>query len=138
MSAPRRFAGALCAVLLLGACELGSPDRDAADVRGTWAFTGNQTAPDVDLDGSFVISTQDGQSIAGTATWDETGAGGIVIVGGALAGRAIGQADVDFDVTLAAGPRRFVGRLSADTITGAWVQVSSSTNGSFRAVRSTP
>ncbi len=128
----------MCSVLLLGACELGSPDRDAANVRGTWAFTGSQTAPDIDLDGTFVISTQDGQSIAGTATWEETGVGGIVIVGGALAGRAIGQVDVDFDVTLAAGTRRFVARLAADTMSGAWVQVSNSTNGTFRAVRSTP
>lgn len=138
MSASTRSAAALCSVLVFSACELGSPDRDAANVRGSWAFTGNQTAPDVDLDGTFVIATQDGQSIAGTATWDETGVGGIVVVGGPLAGRAIGQADVDFDVTLSAGTRRFVARLSADTMTGAWVQVANGTNGTFRAVRSAP
>jgi hypothetical protein len=133
-----RVASVLAASLALSACDLTSPIGDAADVRGTWEFVGTQVSPDLDLDGSFSITSQDGQSIAGTASWDETGVGGIVMVGGPLAGRAIGQDDVDFDVTLASGSRRFVARLSADTMSGAWVQVSTSTNGTFRAVRTTP
>ncbi len=131
-------AGLASVAILLAACDLTSPAGDAADVRGTWEFTGTQVSPDLDLEGTFSITSQDGQTIAGTASWDETGVGGIVMVGGPLAGRAIGQEDVDFDVTLASGTRRFVARLSADTMTGAWVQVSTSTNGTFRAVRATP
>jgi hypothetical protein len=60
------------------------------------------------------------------------------MVGGPISGRAIGQSDVDFDVELSSGTRRFVARLVADTISGAWVQVSNSTNGTFRAVRASP
>lgn len=131
------------AVLLLAsvlACDLTSPELDAADVRGNWQFTGTQVAPDLDLAGNFAITEQDGQAIAGSATWNETsaGGGGVVMSGGPISGRAIGDADVDFDVTLASGTRRFVARLVADTMSGAWVQVSTSTNGTFRAVRVTP
>lgn len=124
--------------LTLAACDLTSPVGDAADVRGTWQLTGTQVSPDLDLAGTLSITSQDGQTIAGTASWEESGVGGVVVVGGPLTGRAIGQDDVDFDVTLASGTRRFVARLSADTMSGAWVQVSTSTNGTFRAVRSTP
>lgn len=129
------------AVLLLAAtlaCDLTSPEGDAADVRGTWQFTGTQAAPDADLEGNFSISEQTGQAIAGSATWNETSSGGVVMVGGPISGRAIGQSDVDFDVTLSSGTRRFVARLVADTIEGAWVQTSTSTNGTFRAVRGLP
>jgi hypothetical protein len=132
----------IVAVLLAAtlACDLTSPEGDAADVRGTWQLTGTQAAPDLDLEGSFSIEEQDGQVIAGSATWNETspGGGGVTMVGGPISGRAIGQSDVDFDVTLSSGTRRFVARLVADTISGAWVQVSTSTNGTFRAVRGTP
>lgn len=121
------------------ACDLTSPEGEAADVRGTWQFVGTQAAPDLDLEGNFSITEQTGQAIAGSATWNETtSGGGVTMVGGPISGRAIGESDVDFDVTLASGTRRFVARLVADTIEGAWVQVSTSTNGTFRAVRGTP
>lgn len=129
------------AVLLLAAtlaCDLTSPEGNAADVRGTWQFTGTQAAPDASLEGNFSITEQTGQAIAGSATWNETSPGGVTMQGGPIAGRAIGESDVDFDVTLSSGTRRFVARLVADTIEGAWVQVSTSTNGTFRAVRATP
>lgn len=131
------------AVFLLAAlvaCDLTSPESQAADVRGTWDFTGTQVAPDLVLEGTFSIVEQDGQAIAGSASWTETtsGGGGMTMVSGPISGRAIGDADVDFDVTVSGGTRRFVARLVADTISGAWVQVSNSTNGTFRAVRETP
>lgn len=132
---------AAVALLALVACDLTSPEGDAADVRGIWQFTGTQVSPDLDLEGSFSITEQTGQAIAGSATWNETsagGGGGVTMVGGPIAGRAIGNSDVDFDVELPSGTRRFVARLVADTITGAWVQVSNSSNGTFRAVRATP
>jgi len=129
---------ALAGLLLVAAlgCDVTSPESDAADVRGLWEFTGNQVAPDRDLVGTFDITSQDGQTIGGIASWEEFGAvTGVVLAGGPIAGRAIGDADVDFDVTLPAGVRRFLGRLSADTITGAWVQTATGTTGAFRAVR---
>ncbi len=133
----RRLAVVLLAATL--ACDLTSPQGDAADVRGTWQFTGTQAAPDLNLEGNFAITEQTGQAIAGSATWNETSSGGgVVMVGGPISGRAIGESDVDFDVTLPSGTRRFVARLVADTIEGAWVQVSNSTTGTFRAVRGTP
>jgi len=128
----------LVAGLAFSACALTAPEGDAADVQGTWEFEGAQVSPALDLEGTFVVTSQNGQAIAGSATWDEAGVSGIVMVNGPLSGRAIGQEDVDFDVTLSTGVRRFVGRLSADTISGAWVQISTSTNGTFRAVRTSP
>ena len=138
MSAARSLSLSLLVGLVLGVggCDLTSPETEAADVRGLWEFTGTQLAPDVDLAGTFDITAQDGQSIAGIASWEESGApGGIVVRGGPIAGRAIGETDVDFDVTLESGVRRFLGRLSVDTIAGAWVQSSTGGSGTFRAVR---
>lgn len=128
----------LVAGLVFSGCSLTAPEGDAADVRGTWEFEGTQVSPALDIEGTFVVATQSGQAIAGTATWDEAGVGGVVMVNGPLAGRAIGQEDVDFDVTLSTGVRRFVARLVADTMSGAWVQISTSSNGTFRAVRTSP
>lgn len=133
-----RFLSLLAALVLTAGCEAATGNADAVNVRGSWNFTGTQASPSLNLVGVLSITAQSGQDIAGTATWDETGAGaGVVVQGGALSGRAIGDADVDFDVSLSSGTRRFVGRVSVDTIEGVWVQSSAGTNGAFRAVRST-
>ena len=125
---------------LLGACSLpGEPDADAAIVRGEWAFTGTQAAPQATITGYLTIQTQNGDLITGTAGWDERDGFGVIrSTGGAVSGRVIGEQDVDFDITLEGIARRHVGRIRADTIDGSWVQFGDGRTGSFRAVRARP
>lgn len=123
-----------------GACSaLTDPDADVADLRGTWRYTGEQTAPALTLVGTLVIESQKGASVMGRLSWEEQVVGGGTRVdGGAVSGRVIERTDVDFDVFLPTGERRHVARLSADTMRGAWVEVFSGRSGEFVAVRGTP
>ncbi len=124
--------------LSLGACGLltGPVDGEIADLRGTWTLTGTQNSPSLQLAGTLTISRQTDGEIIGTATWEERdGAGGVRIDGGAVNGLVLTAEDVDFDITLVSGERRLIGRLVADTLSGAWAQPSVSANGAFRAVR---
>lgn len=135
MSRVRHLLLPLSACLSMG-CEITGTEGFGADTRGVWDMTGRQAAPLRDLVGTFDITDQRGQTIGGVASWEELGGvGGIVIAGGPITGRAIGTADVDFDVTLPGGVRRFVARRIADTLDGTWVQASNATSGTFRAVR---
>jgi hypothetical protein len=129
-------------MLSVSGCGLltGPADGDLADVRGAWALSGTQSSPSLQFTGTLTIANQADGEIFGTASWEERdGAGGVRLDGGALNGLVLTMEDVDFDVTLLGGERRFVGRLVADTLTGVWAQPSVSANGAFRAVRrSTP
>lgn len=124
----------------LGGCSLlTAPEGVAANVVGSWTYTGTQTTPALLLEGSIAITAQSGATISGTASWDEYE--GMVLTGtdgGPVAGRVIGPSDVDFDVVTPSGDRRHVGRLVADTMTGAWVQLPGGQSGEFRAVRTAP
>lgn len=128
------------AVFVSGACTLSTEaSTDVADLRGTWHFTGDQTAPALAMDGSLVIEAQSGDVVSGRLSWQEQVVGGGTRVdGGPVTGRVIDRSDVDFDVLMAGGERRHVGRLSADTMRGAWVQVSTGSSGAFVAVRGMP
>ncbi len=123
-----------------GACVTTTdPSADVADLRGTWHYSGEQTAPALAMDGTLVIESQSGALITGRLSWEEQAVGGGPrIDGGAVTGRVIDHSDVDFDVLVAGDERRHVGRLTADTIRGAWVQVSSGRSGEFVAVRGAP
>lgn len=110
---------------------------NVADLRGDWNLAGSQAAPALTLTGTFSISSQQGAEVFGTAQWEERdGVGNVVLRGGPLSGLVLSAVDVDFDVQLAGQPRRFVGVLRADTLSGTWVQTSGNLTGSFRAVRS--
>ncbi len=135
----------LVVLLSLGAlaatgCDLASTSvEDPADVRGTWAFTGDQAVPPRDLVGTLTISDQQGDLISGTMSWEERdGGGGITLDGGAVTGRVLGPEDVDFDVIRAAGSRRFLARITADTLVGTWVELVGGRSGDFRAEREQP
>lgn len=137
--ASRRMVGAL-AVVVVGACSLPtSSSGEAADVRGSWEFTGVQSAPSLSLDGTLTITAQDGDLVSGTLTWEERdGVGGVRLDGGPVSGRVIGAGDIDFDLLRTGGSRRHFARLSADTMEGTWLQASSGASGTFRAVRGAP
>ncbi|MEX2181961.1 MAG: hypothetical protein WD771_07960 [Gemmatimonadaceae bacterium] len=125
--------------MLTGCSLLTAPGGEAADARGSWQYTGTQSAPTLQLQGTMEITQQSGEAIGGTASWEEhDGIGVVGMDGGTVAGRVIGESDVDFDVITPAGDRRHVGRLTADTMTGAWVQLPGGESGEFRAVRTAP
>ncbi|MCE9603152.1 MAG: hypothetical protein K8S21_13185 [Gemmatimonadetes bacterium] len=132
-----RAAAPLLVLGLLVGCSLpGEPAADSAIVRGEWAFTGTQTAPQATLTGSLTIQTQTGDLITGSAGWDERDGFGVVrSAGGPVSGRVIGEQDVDFDIESDGVTRRHVGRIRADTMDGSWVQFGDGRTGSFRAVR---
>jgi len=130
-------------LLALGAATIGclepaGPAAAAADLRGTWRFTAAQDAPSLQLTGSLVIASQQGDLITGSISWEERDPSGATrLEGGAVTGRVIEQSDVDFDVLLGGGTRRHVARLLADTMSGSWLQVGGGGRGEFRAVRGT-
>lgn len=130
----------LCTLSLLAGCSLpGEPAAGSTVVRGQWAFTGTQAAPQATMTGYLTIRSQSGDLISGTAGWDERDGFGVVrSAGGSVSGRVIGEQDVDFDILLEGVVRRHVGRIRADTIDGSWVQFSDGRTGSFRAVRGQP
>jgi len=131
---------ALLTLGLCAACTLpGEPAAESAIVRGQWALTGTQAAPQATLSGTLMVQSQSGDLVSGTAAWDERDSFGVVrSAGGSLSGRVIGEQDVDFDILMDGVVRRHVGRLRADTMEGSWVQLSDGRTGSFRAVRSRP
>ena len=141
LTSPGLFAIASVATLALSGCGLltGPSDGEVADMLGTWTLTGTQSAPALDFAGTLTITAQRGSEIVGTASWEERdGSGSIRLDGGPISGLVLTASDVDFDITLLSGERRMIGRLSADTLTGAWAQPSASSNGGFRAVRRSP
>lgn len=126
--------------MLVAACAAATdPSTDVADLRGTWQYSGEQTAPALTMVGTLVIEAQQGDLLTGRISWEEQAVGGGTRVdGGAVTGRVIDRSDVDFDVFLPGGERRHVARLTADTMRGAWVQLSSGRSGEFLAVRGAP
>ena len=108
----------------------------AVNMAGAWQYTGTQTAPGADITGVLTVSSQDGELIGGSVSWEErTGPGATRLLSGALSGRVIGVDDVDFDVLLGDGTRRHVGRITADTIRGTWFQAEGGLTGAFTAIR---
>lgn len=139
MSLARPLRLALLALLPAACAFATDPDAEVADVRGTWTYTGEQSAPALALTGTLTVQSQQGETIGGQLSWQEPdGLGGQAIRGGAVSGRVIETTDVDFDVLSVGVTRRHVGRLAGDSIKGAWIEVSSGKSGEFVAVRSTP
>ncbi len=136
----RLAAVAITLTLALGGCSVPtSSSGEPADVRGAWAFEAEQVAPALTLTGTLTITSQDGDLISGTLSWQESdGAGGMRVDGGPVTGRVLGDEDVDFDLLRSGGSRRHVAHLVADTMEGSWVQQPNGPSGTFRAVRDTP
>ena len=126
----------LLAPFALACLESTAPEGEVADVRGSWQFTADQSAPSVQLQGLLIIEAQSGDLLTGRLSWEERDAAGVLRVdGGAISGRVFGESDVDFDLLQPSGGRRHVARLSRDTMHGSWVDLARSRSGAFRAVR---
>jgi hypothetical protein len=90
--------------------------------------------------GTLTISRESGTSFQGrldlVATNTQTGQ--TTVLGGLVSGAESGNDVIDFDADVETTPRRHVGQIVADTITGTWVGSSSTgtvSSGTFRVER---
>jgi hypothetical protein len=134
---------ALVGVLFLAAClKSTEPQPSLLQLNGSWNYTGIQTVPVREtLTGTLIISRESGTSFQGqlnlvgvnSQTQQQR------ILSGSVSGSESGTDVIDFDANLAAEttPRRHVGQIVADTITGTWVSSADGTmaSGTFRVER---
>jgi hypothetical protein len=133
---------ALVGVLLLSAClKSTEPQPSLLQLNGSWKYTGAQTVPAETLTGTLIISRESGSSFQGqlnlvgvnSQTQQQK------ILSGSVSGSESGTDVIDFDANLAGEttPRRHVGKIVADTISGTWVSSADGTmaSGTFRVER---
>jgi len=147
MSGPRkacvRMFALACATLLSACLKSTEPQPSLLQLSGTWNYTGVQTVPVREtLSGTLTISRESGTSFQGqlnlvgvnSQTQQQR------LLSGVVSGAESGTDVIDFDANLEATPRRHVGQIVADTITGTWVGSSSDgtmSSGTFRVERET-
>lgn len=127
--------------LLSGCLRSTEPQPSSLALNGSWAYTGVQSGPVREtLSGTLVISRESGTSFQGRV--DLVGINGLTgssrSLNGLVSGSASGTNVIDFDADLETTPRRHVGTIAGDTITGTWVGSSSDgtvSSGTFRIVR---
>ena len=127
--------------LLSGCLRSTEPQPSSLALNGSWAYTGVQSGPVREtLSGTLVISRESGTSFQGRV--DLVGINGLTgssrSLNGLVSGSASGTNVIDFDANLETTPRRHVGTIAGDTITGTWVGSSSDgtvSSGTFRIVR---
>lgn len=133
----------LVAISLASAACLKStePQPSLLQLNGTWNYVGVQTSPTREnLSGTLTISRESGTSFQGrldlVAT--STQSGQSIVLGGLVSGAESDGSVIDFDADLESTPRRHVGQVVADTISGTWVGTSSGgvvATGTFRVER---
>jgi hypothetical protein len=138
---PGAPAFALMGVLFLSAClKSTEPQPSLLQLNGSWNYTGIQTVPVREtLTGTLTISRESGTSFQGqlnlvgvnSQTQQQR------ILTGSVSGSESGTDVIDFDANLEATPRRHVGQIVADTITGTWVSSADGAmaSGTFRVER---
>ena len=143
------FRGWLVALVIASSASLSGclrstePQPSLLNLSGSWNYTGVQTGPVREtLTGTLTISRESGNSFQGRV--DLVGVNGQTgqsrVLGGLLSGSESGTNVIDFDADLEVTPRRHVGQILADTVTGTWVGYSadgSMSSGTFRIERET-
>jgi hypothetical protein len=134
------FAGAV----LLSAClKSTEPQPSLLQLNGSWNYTGVQTVPVREtLTGTLIILRESGTSFQGQLNL--VGVNSQTqqprLLNGLVSGSESGTNVIDFDADLASEttPRRHVGQIVADTITGTWVSADGTmSSGTFRVERET-
>jgi len=132
---------ALVGILVLSAClKSTEPQPSLLQLNGSWKYTGVQTVPVQEgLTGTLTISRESGTSFQGqlnlvgvnSQTQQQR------ILSGSVSGSESGTDVIDFDANLETTPRRHVGQIVADTITGTWVSSADGamSSGTFRVER---
>ena len=129
-----------CLFAVSGCLKSTEPQPSTLQLNGTWSYAGVQTSPiRENLSGTLTISRESGTSFQGrldvVATNTQTGQN--TVLGGLISGAESGDV-IDFDADLETTPRRHVGQIVADTISGTWVGSTSSgsmSSGTFRVER---
>jgi hypothetical protein len=109
-------------------------------VRGTWSYVGNESGRATSSVGTLVLSQDSTVRFSGTLDANEIDdRGQITRVLAVVSGRTIDATLVDFDVVLdPTVTRHHTGSARGDSLTGNWIEVSSSgiaASGTFRAHR---
>lgn len=134
---------ALVGVLLLSAClKSTEPQPSLLQLNGSWNYTGIQTVPVREtLTGTLTISRESGTSFQGQLVLQGTNSQTQLqrTLSGSVSGSESGTDVIDFDANLApeTTPRRHVGQIVGDTITGTWVSSADGpmASGTFRVER---
>jgi hypothetical protein len=134
---------ALVGVLLLSAClKSTEPQPSLLQLNGSWNYTGIQTVPVREtLTGTLIISRESATSFQGQLNLVGTNSQTQQqrTLSGSVSGSESGTDVIDFDANLAVEtiPRRHVGQIVADTITGTWVSSADGamSSGTFRVER---
>lgn len=129
---------------LASAClQSTEPQPSLLGLNGTWNYTGVQSGPVREtLSGTLTVSQESGTSFQGrldlVAVNTQTGESRVL--GGLVSGSESGVNVIDFDADVESAPRRHVGTIVQDTISGTWIGSSSGgtmTSGTFRVERET-
>jgi hypothetical protein len=131
------------AVVLSGCLRSTEPQPSLLQLNGSWNYTGIQTGPVREsLSGTLTISAESGTSFQGrldlVGVNSQTGQSRVL--GGLVSGSESSSNVVDFDANVESTPRRHVGQMVADTITGTWIGSSpdgTMSSGTFRVERET-
>jgi hypothetical protein len=133
---------ALVGASFLSAClKSTEPQPSLLQLNGTWTYTGVQTGPVREtLTGTLMISRESGTSFQGRLDLiaANSQSGQTRVLGGLVSGAEGGTDVIDFDADLEASPRRHVGQIVADTISGTWIGSASDgtmSSGTFRVER---
>ena len=129
------------AALVSGCLKSTEPQPSLLQLDGSWNYTGIQTGPVREtLSGTLTVSRESGTSFQGrldlVAVNSQTGQSRLL--GGLVSGSESGSDVIDFDADLETNPRRHVGQLVGDTISGTWVGSASDgsmSSGTFRVER---
>lgn len=133
---------AFAGTTLVSAClKSTEPQASQLQLAGSWNYTGVQTSPVREtLSGTLTISNESGMSFQGhvelVATSTQTNQTRVLT--GLVSGSESSSKVIDFDANLEASPRRHVGQLVADTVSGTWVGSAadgSTASGTFRIER---
>lgn len=129
---------------LLSACLKSTAPQDSlVQLGGSWIYTGVQTGPvQESLTGTLTISRESGASFQGRLYLIRFNpqSGLSTALEGQVSGSESATNVVDFDADLESSPRRHVGQIVADTITGTWIGSSpdgTMSSGTFRVERET-
>jgi len=131
------------ATLVSGCLKSTEPQPSTLQLNGSWNYTGVQTGPVREtLSGTLTVSRESGSSFQGrldlVAMNSQTGQSRVL--GGLVSGSESGSDVIDFDADVESNPRRHVGQIVADTISGTWIGSASDgsmTSGTFRVERAT-
>jgi len=131
------------ATLVSGCLKSTEPQPSTLQLNGSWNYTGVQTGPVREtLSGTLTVSRESGSSFQGrldlVAVNSQTGQSRVL--GGLVSGSESGSDVIDFDADVESNPRRHVGQIVADTISGTWIGSASDgsmTSGTFRVERVT-